>query len=137
MCFTKMKRIALSPVIYRSLLLSFKGGLSIPRIQRNHSVLYQDFMQIQGDTDFQLLPCSQMTNLKPKQTATNLLPYRLPENTNAYQFMQVGNRSVHQPTSPSVSILEIHPDIIQGTLLFLFSIHKETGITIRKRGLPC
>lgn len=44
---------------------------------------------------------------------------------NAYQFMQVGNRSVLQPTSPSVDS-EIHPDIIQGTLLFLFCIHKET-----------
>ena len=49
----------------------------------------------------------------------------MPENTNAYQFMQVENRSVRQPTSPSVDS-EIHPDIIQGALLFLFSIHKET-----------
>lgn len=40
---------------------------------------------------------------EPKQTTTNLVFHPLPENTNAYQFMQVENRSGHQPMSPANS----------------------------------
>lgn len=119
-----MERIALSPVIYRSLFLSLKGGLSIPRISKKSlSPLSGLSCKFKGTLTFSSFPVFKWQSSKPKQTTTNLLPYHLPENTNAYQFMQVENRSVHQPTSPSVDS-EIHPDIIQGALLSFLDIRK-------------
>lgn len=52
-------------------------------------------------SDYSLFSNDRAQKSQVKQTTKNIL-YHLPENTNAYQFMQIEN-SDHQPTSPATS----------------------------------